>query len=365
MFDGVSTKESDPHRGCFMTTGGAASNVVAAGALLTRASGTKFGQRLDYSNDRLGKNDIAILRFLVAIELIESDLWRQYEELGGATDGAQNNYQLELQFLDIDSSKYISRNATDEIEHEKFLNAYLESEDVEPLGFDEFRILQGSTAGAVSIGRLTNLMHLNPDMVLHGTEKSRNSWTNPPQGVHFVDSSTIPRNEADLNDPAQIQAIANMAAFHFGFIELGISSLYASISRKVRRAKILEVTLGIGAQEIAHFLQWTNLVPFAVQNSPFGFNRSQKQIKEQSLTLSGFNTAPDGPRNQTDSLICSEFVRKNISLFSIFRSSNHCFDGAVETINTFTRNGLFFGQSEEFLPTLMALAREADDAMRC
>jgi hypothetical protein len=225
-----------------MTTGGAASNVVAAGALLTRASGTKFGQKLDYSNDRLGKNDIAILRFLVAIELIESDLWRQYEELGGATDGAQNNYQLELQFLDIDSSKYISRNATDEIEHEKFLNAYLESEDVEPLGFDEFRILQGSTAGAVNIGRLTNLMHLNPDMVLHGTEKSRNSWTNPPQGVHFVDSSTIPRNEADLNDPAQIQAIANMAAFHFGFIELGISSLYASISRKVRRAKILEVT---------------------------------------------------------------------------------------------------------------------------
>jgi hypothetical protein len=30
-----------------------------------------------------------------------------------------------------------------------------------------------------------------------------------------------------------------------------------------------------------------------------------------------------------------------------------------------TRNGLFFDQSEDFLRILKALAREADDAMRC
>jgi hypothetical protein len=45
-----------------------------------------------------------------------------------------------------------------------------------------------------------------------------------------------------------IQAIANVAAFHFGQIEQGGSSLYAAMSQKVTNPEVLEITLGrVGA----------------------------------------------------------------------------------------------------------------------
>ena len=60
--------------------------VLAGGAAVVGAglfSGAKsaFGQ--DSSSGGLTKGDVAILRFLAAAELIESDLWTQYAELGG------------------------------------------------------------------------------------------------------------------------------------------------------------------------------------------------------------------------------------------------------------------------------------------
>jgi hypothetical protein len=47
----------------------------------------------------------------------------------------------------------------------------------------------------------------------------------------------------------------NVAAFHFGYIEQGGSSLYAAMSQKVTDPEVLEITLGIGGDEIAHFLE--------------------------------------------------------------------------------------------------------------
>jgi hypothetical protein len=35
---------------------------------------------------RLTKGDAAILRFLAAAEILETDLWQQYNELGGIQD---------------------------------------------------------------------------------------------------------------------------------------------------------------------------------------------------------------------------------------------------------------------------------------
>src|SRR6202789_2058164 len=136
---------------------GALAGAATVGAGLIGASKVAFGQS---SSGSLNKGDIAILRFLAAAELIESDLWVQYAELGGVTDGTQNNYQLAFQFLDGDGSQYITSNTLDEISHAAFLNAYLESKGADPVNFDEFRILRGSQAtGAKDIGRLTNLMH--------------------------------------------------------------------------------------------------------------------------------------------------------------------------------------------------------------
>src|SRR5438045_2374438 len=45
-----------------------------------------FGQEEEESSGRLTKGDASILRFLAAAEIIESDLWMQYNELGGIQD---------------------------------------------------------------------------------------------------------------------------------------------------------------------------------------------------------------------------------------------------------------------------------------
>src|SRR5208282_6630997 len=67
----------------------------------------------------LSTGDIAILKFLAAAELIESDLWTQYAELGGIGGNspievdpgqALNPYQIALSNLDSDGPQYIASN---------------------------------------------------------------------------------------------------------------------------------------------------------------------------------------------------------------------------------------------------------------
>src|SRR6202020_53208 len=113
-----------------------------------------------------------------------------------------------------------------------------------------------STAtGSSGIKRLTNLMNLNVDTSWFVRYRST---TNPDLGATFPQAVTlngvtaIPRTNADFNGVANsnvpgnihIQAIANVAAFHFGYIEQGGSSLYAAMSQKVTDPEVLEITLG-------------------------------------------------------------------------------------------------------------------------
>src|SRR4029077_4710090 len=84
--------------------------------------------------------DIAILRFLAAAELLETDLWQQYAELGGV-NGGNPAYIAALKNLDGDMPQYISDNPDDERSHAAFLNAYLRSKGEEPVNLDEFRTL--------------------------------------------------------------------------------------------------------------------------------------------------------------------------------------------------------------------------------
>ncbi len=118
----------------------------------------------------LTRGDVAILRFLAAIEIIESDLWQQYNELGGIQDsevpGGSGSaaYTKALQVLDGDMSQYIHDNTEDEFSHMRFINEYLASQGAEPVNLDRFRTLPSSRAtGAQQIGRLTNLMQLTVD----------------------------------------------------------------------------------------------------------------------------------------------------------------------------------------------------------
>src|SRR6266436_5306731 len=115
----------------------------------------------------LTRGDADILRFLAAAEIIETDLWQQYNELGGIHDdevpGGTGNpaYTEALAVLDEDMDQYIHDNTDDEITHFTFINVYLASHGVEPVNLDQFRTLPSSQAtGAQQIGRLTNLMQL-------------------------------------------------------------------------------------------------------------------------------------------------------------------------------------------------------------
>ena len=217
------------NRRSFLKKGVLTAGAAMVGAGLFGAGRVAFSQE---SGGSLTRGDIAILRFLAAAELIESDLWIQYAELGGLTPGQvpvevnpnqpMNGYQAALSNLDSDGPQYITSNTVDEISHANFLNGYLESKGADPVNFDEFLTLQGSQAtGAQDLGRLTNLMHLNVDTSWFIRYRSA---TNPdfgatfPQAINISDRTAIPRTNADFGDANHIQVIANTAAFHFGYI---------------------------------------------------------------------------------------------------------------------------------------------------
>ena len=353
------------------------SGLVAGGAAVMSATvlgNSKQALAQDYNNGRgLSRGDVSILRFLAAAELIESDLWTQYAELGGLTPGQKpvedtpnftpmNTYQGALINLDGDGPQYITSNTLDEVSHADFLNAYLESKGAEPVNLDQFRTLQGSRAtGAANIGRLTNLMHLNVDTSWFIRYRST---TNPdfgatyPQALEINNRTAIPITDADFNNPNHIQVIANTAAFHFGSIEQGGSSLYAAMSQKVSHPEVLRITLGIGADEVCHFLEWVDFAGNSVQ-TPVA------PVSNDGLTFPNF-FSPLNPLIQPSLIfpVPAEFISPNLPLCAAIRPLSDQFAGAVAAINGFIASGLFKGQSKEFLSVIQQLAAEADAAVR-
>src|SRR2546428_12244837 len=99
------------------------------------------------TSNKLSKGDAAILRFLAAAEILETDLWQQYNELGGIQDnevpGGSGSvpYTAALEVLDGDMPQYIHDNTEDELTHETFINAYLASKGADVVNLDPFRTL--------------------------------------------------------------------------------------------------------------------------------------------------------------------------------------------------------------------------------
>ncbi len=336
---------------------------VAAGAGLIANSMPAFAQPTSSSSNSLSKGDIAILRFLAAAELIESDLWEQYAELGGVTAGTQNPYQLALQQLDGDGSQYISSNTLDEMSHAAFLNAYLKLKGAPPVNLNPFRTLPSSQAtGAKQIGRLTNLTQLTVDTSWYTRYRSK---TNPdfgatfPQAIDLVGVPAIPRDNSDFGPNNHIQAIANTAAFHFGFIEQGGSSLYSAMAQKASNAEVLRIVLSIGGDEVAHFLEWVDFAGNGVQTPIAPFTDPTN-----GLTFPDFN-ATKNPLLQTNLIfpVPCEFINAALPRCAVIRptATSGIAAGAVKA---FTDDGLFIGQSTEFFDTVSALAEAADAAQR-
>src|SRR5579862_1237078 len=373
------------NRRSFLKRGAMVAGGAAAGAMLLSKPLPAFGQSQREDERPLTQGDIAILRFVAAAELIESDLWIQYAELGGIgnnppveVDPTQpmNNYQLALSNLDGDASQYISSNTLDEVSHASFLNAYLESKGAEPVNFDRFHTLQGSRAtGAQNIGRLTNLMRLNVDTSWYVRYRST---TNPdfgatfPQALQLNGVTAIPRTDADfdgapfpggnpngLGGNLHIQAIANVAAFHFGYIEQGGSSLYQALGRKVSHLQVLKIMFGIGGDEVAHFLEWVDFAGNGVQGPVAPFTDPTN-----GLTFPDFN-ATGNPLLQTNLIfpVPCEFISPSLPHCAVIRPTEP--DGiAAGAVKAFTDDGLFIGQPVEFFDTLAALAEAADEAKR-
>src|ERR1700694_2229471 len=149
--------EGSTSRRSFMRKGLAVGGAGAIGAGLLAGGIPAFAHQ---SNGSITKGDAAILRFLSAAEIIETDLWQQYNELGGVQDaevpGGSGSapYAAALNKLDADMSQYIHDNTEDEFTHFTFINAYLASRGAEPVNLDRFRKLPSSTAtGAQQIYR--------------------------------------------------------------------------------------------------------------------------------------------------------------------------------------------------------------------
>ena len=349
-------------RRSFLRTG-----LVVPGAIGT---GLVSGASASYADDGITHGDIDILRFLAALEILETDLWQQYNELGGIQDkevsGGSGSpaYIDALSKLDGDMPQYIHDNTEDEFTHFTFINAYLISKGAKPANLDRFRTLQGSTAtGAQKIKRLTNLMQLTVDTSWWTRYRSRSK--NPDLGDTFAQAipglskgkfPAIPRSDADLKPNDHIQAIAQTAAFHFGTIEQGGSSLYPSLAQRVSNVEVLRILLSIGPTETAHFQTWHdkagNILPLTDPTN--------------GLVFPDLNSPPFGGEDFQTNLIMPEptvFLSRSFPVCSIIRptATQGAAAGAVAAL---TADGLFRGQSDAFFLTLNDLATKADMAQR-
>jgi hypothetical protein len=365
MTNESSKPRAKANRRSFLTKGlGAA----AMGAGVLASGPAAFGQSLGTSNSSsISRGDAAILKFVAAAELIETDLWQQYAELGGVTPGKQTPYQVSFQRLDGDASQYITSNTLDEASHAAFLNAYLISKGSEPVDLDAFRTLPSSQAqGAQQIGRLTNLTQLSIDTSWYTRYRS---VTNPDFGATYPQAipalfagqfTAIPRTNADFAPVAHIQAIANTAAFHFASIEQGGSSLYPTLAQKVTSLEVLRIMMSIGADEVAHLVEWVDFAGNGVQPPIAPFTDP-----ENGLTFPDFNAAGN-PLLQTNLIfpVPCEFISPALPRCAVIRPTGQGQIDAMGAANFLIASGLFIGQPPSFMQLLLELATNADSAVR-
>src|SRR2546425_636444 len=356
-------------KGLAVAAGGAVSAGLLSSALPAIATMAPARIRQAGSGG-LTPGDAAILRFLAAAEILETDAWRQYNELGGIQDsevpGGSGSaaYTKALQVLDSDMPQYIHDNTEDEFTHFTFINAYLASKGKDTVNLDRFRTLPSSKAtGAQQIGRLTNLMQLTVDTSWWTRYRSRTK--NPdfgdtfPQAVPGLSTGkfpAIPRNDGDLAPPAHLQAIANTAGFHFAFIEQGGPSLYPGLAQRVTHPEVLRILLSIGPTETMHFQTWQD----KAGNAP------PLTDPTNGLTFPDLNAAPFGGEDFQTNLIMPEptiFLDRKFPVCSIIRPTATS-GAAMGALKALTADGLFIGQSPKFFAVLTNIAQEADSATR-
>jgi hypothetical protein len=340
----------------------------------TVGAGFFINTRTANASGGLTPGDAALLRFAAAAEILETDFWVQYNELGGVQDsevpGGSGNtaYTAALEVLDEDMAVYIHDNTDDEFTHQNFLNAYLASKGMATVNFDPFRTLMGSTATGVNtalIGkRLTNLTQLTVDTSwwTRYRDDSHNPDLDPnhvfPQAVPTLgvnQHTAVPRTDADTTDPNFLQAIANTAAFHFPTIEQGGTSLYPSMAQRATHREVLRILISIGPTETMHFQTWQD----KAGNAPA--LTAVDPVTGVSVT---FPDLSDGGELLQNNLIMPEpcpFLSRDHPPCSIIRPTETK-SIAMGVVKFLTDMGLFIGQSPAFFALLNQLAQAADAA---
>ena len=361
------------NRRSFMKNGLTAASV----GLLANSSSVLAQEGPEEHSGRLTRGDAALLRFAAAAEILETDFWVQYNELGGIQDSEEPDgtgnpaYTAALAKLDSDMAQYIHDNTDDEFTHQNFLNAYLASKGAETVNLEPFRTLQGSTAkGSSGKLRLTNLMKLTLDT--SWWTRYRSSTHNPdldpnftfPQAIPTLavgEHTAIPRTNADTKNPKFLQAIANTAAFHFPTIEQGGNSLYPSMAQRATSVEVLRILISIGPTETMHFQTWADKAGNAPQLTDV-----IDPVTKVSVTFPDLNSSPFGGEDFQTNLIMPEpcpFLSRKLPPCSIIRPTET--KGIAKgVVNFLTAMGLFIGQSSAFFKLLHDLAEDADEARR-
>lgn len=361
-------------RRAFFRDGIGVAGAVTIGGVLGQSLPTFAKEREDEKQSgHLTKGDATMLRFAAAAEILESDFWVQYNELGGVQDkevpGGTGNpaYTSALQVLDSDMAQYIHDNTDDEITHFTFLNAYLESKGAEAVNLDRFRTLEGSKAtGSTGIPRLTNLMQLTLDT--SWWTRYRSDSHNPDLDSNFVfpqaipslfsgQHTAIPRTDADTTDSNFLQAIANTAGFHFPTIEQGGNSLYPGMAQRANNVEVLRILISIGPTETMHFQTWSD----KAGNAP-----ALTAVDPVTKVSVAFPDLSNAGESLQANLIMPEpcpFLSRDLPIVSIIRPTET--NGiAMAVLQFLTAMGLFIGQSKEFFDVMRSLAADADAARR-
>jgi hypothetical protein len=337
---------------------GGAALLPAGGVLASRTLA-----RADGFSGGLTRGDAAILRFLAAAEILETDLWQQYNELALGNPA----FQAALMQLDGDMPTYVNQNTRDEFSHQDFINAYLESKGRKRVSLEPFRSLPSSQATGADKGakRLTNLMNLTVDTSWYTRYRSTG---NPdfgdtfPQIVNLVGVPAIPNGDLAVGGD-DIQVIGNTAGFHFATIEQGGSSLYDSFLTKATSLEVIRIIAAIGGTEIQHFEVWQDKAGNAPP-VPLATGALFPQLPlAPDQTPNGVDPADPIDTNQIMARPC-KFISPHLPLCSVIRPTSTAKAGAMAAATGLSNSGLFLGQSKAFFEFLFELAEDADEATR-
>jgi hypothetical protein len=298
----------------------------------------------------------------------------------------------------MDMPQYILDNTDDEFSHANFLLAYLkfkgaDTSDLDRLVGPTFRTLtrqpnngpfiSSQADGSTGKPRLTNLTQLTIDTSYFGRYRSDSknpdlgdtSFAEPVPTLNAIvngkatQHTAIPRTNDDTSGDL-IKAIAFTAGWHFGFIEVGGTSIYPQLAQRVEDKEVLRIVLSIGPTETMHFQIWQEKA--AGSNAGAGANNPFTvfdPINKSSVTFTDLTdlTNPGDVENLQANLIMPEpcpFLRqvsRTFPICSIIRPTETQ-GAAMGAVKALTADGLFIGQSPEFFQLLQDLASDADAA---